>query len=242
MVYYKDGERQSGYFSLLDFVQNEQNLILNSIILESRREELLTSMKEELEAQKTPKHNLQTLEFKGLHLKMTHKQLRKLIFTTDWRKMFEVDNTVMLMADYDGSSEDFKILGCEGSENHKTCYYWMRSFVTFQEGKIYRIRIVGEKYTAEKIESKVIPRLKFVSFALETKYGASEKTFLDIDSINIFSFQEGFDVFVKKWIVDDQSITLAISTEENYFRGDIIYTDMKAEIKLEKESKKTVNF
>lgn len=181
------------------------------------------------------------LDFKGLLLGMTQKQVEQLIQTTEWDYQFAHQNgaqgkPVFLCGD-SRSSLAFRSIGSEGSEDHKTYYRWRYAFVQFHHGRILSIEVASPKCSADYIDSELKDWLHMAYTALVNKYGKPQEVIRPIDEVNIFSFKTGFGVFLYKWLINDQRVVLSISEDESQFSGGIDYLDMKMQEQIDAESK-----
>ena len=186
-----------------------------------------------------------SLEFKGLALGASRKQMARLIQNTFWEYEYDMPSAktgdaIFLGAKLNATSS-FRIIGAEGPDGHKRNYPWENVYVKFYKERIYSIDVSSDSWSAEYIDSRLKDWLNMAYKGLTQKYGEPTERIREISDIDIFSFEAGYNKFTHIWDINGQRVTLAISTYESEFSASIIFTDMNISKQMESESTTDIN-
>lgn len=212
----------------------------------ARAEQRRIDQQQELEAKARIEEEIRSrLEFKGLRLGMTPVEVSMLTQSTEWNYMFPDRSGTQqqpIFLNWDNNASiAFRTIASKGPEGHKNYYSWRYAFTKFTDGRIYSIEVAGPEWTADYIDTSLKDWLKMAYSALLGKYGEPAETLLPIDDINIFSFKSGYGVFLYKWVVNDQRISLTIGSYKSEYYGSIDYLDLKVQKNMNDNSKVDIN-
>ena len=180
------------------------------------------------------------LDFKGLRLGMTHEDVENLIKLEEWGYKFQHDrgsrDNSLFLGIGGKASQEFRTIGSKGPEGHKSLYYWDYAQALFYQGRIYAISVSSGDWSADLIDSRLKDWLRMSLEALTNKYGPPSETLLTVDDVNIFSFKSNRDSYLYIWIVNNQQVSLTITTYKAEYSGRIFYVDLNTARKMENES------
>ena len=212
----------------------------------ARAEQQRIDKQQEAEAKARIEEEIRSrLEFKGLRLGMTPAEVSMLTQSTEWNFMFPVRSGTQqepIFLNWDNNASiSFRTIVSKGPEGHKSYYGWRYAFTKFADNRIYSIEVSGPEWTADYIDTSLKDWLKMAYSALIEKYGKPTETLLPIEDINIFSFKPGYGVFLYKWVVNDQRISLTIGSYESEYYGSIDYLDLKVQKNMNDNTKVEIN-
>jgi hypothetical protein len=192
------------------------------------------------------------LEFKGIYLGMTERQVDSLVANSLWAYKYTSINAgimaskKMLVDDYVGDyyngpkkaplKDCVAKIGCEPpTEGGQKCYWLDGAYLDYFQGKVFRISLDSWMWSADKIESSVKDWLRFALKGLIEKYGEPDLTFTSIEEVDIFSFKSGFISYLYKWLKGNARIMLGLSESESKFGCSVVFEDAIATEKVKEQ-------
>lgn len=205
----------------------------NPITPEERAQSEATRREEDAKKKASLRTSFKTLGFRGIHLGMTAEELD--YYMKESPQLGYADNSSAVNSDYifvrAFTENDPLELGCDGAG---TCYSATDLLIQLLDGKIISITLQSPKYSADYIESFVKDWGRFALKGLINKYGQPTKTYLPLDKVNIFKFENGFYYNLYEWNKGKEKILMVTTESEAQFGINIVFENIDGAKKYQK--------
>ena len=121
---------------------------------------------------------------------------------------------------------DFYEIGCEGVGDNATSYRWDHVAATFHKGLLAEFQVKGESNSADELQTKTISWLTLAERGLRERYGIPTEVIIPVHKFSILDTEAGYAKYLVRWKIEEQTITLGVSTNDSKFRPVIIFSDL----------------